>query len=548
MRVRDLPRLTHTVEVKTPSGRFYRWAGDEPDPANRPSGLRHSSTMPGGYEACDLTLPRLPGRNYPDLERLSTIRVLDAGGGIVWEGRLERAPRSSGDRVSVSPGAVGYQAHLEDDKSASMIYVDRDLSAWANDWTELRALRAGAFDIRTLSYQNDKGGVVFELPNTPVPAQALTEALYRAPAGTTIAAVEYAGTQSAIPAGYRAADVNFADNEADMHSGGGTYQRVLVTLDGTLRTAQPTTPRRNASLTFYANGAGATPAVGAQRTWSKLAVYGDHGLTRRAVAGETAGLYASDIVAHAVGTWAPLLNVTEGPDGTIQPTTFVIPHAVHRDLTTAAEIVRQALRYGLQDWAVWDNRTFVMHDRGARGRNWRARVGPAQLEETGSSVERLWNSVIVQYQDVDGTTRTVGPPGSGADSTSTDLEDADPENPANILGIRRRDLLTMGISTPAAATEIGRRFLQETKQLDRSGRARFVGHVEDDRGVTHPYSHVRAGDTVTFVDSGDTSARRIVKADHDDDAKTCAVDLDAPPEGLQATLERLGVVLTPLGL
>ena len=197
---------------------------------------------------------------------------------------------------------------------------------------------------------------------------------------------------------------------------------------------------------------------------------------------------------------------------------------------------------------MWEDLTFWWHDRGARGRQWRARTGPSQLEETGPQVERIWESVIVQYQDVDGSTTTVGPVGSGADTETDDLKDDDPDNPANKLGITRRDLLVMGIGTAASATEVGRRFLEESRLLDSSGRARLVGHVQDSHGVMHPYSHVRAGDTISFVDSSDTSYRRIVRTDKTRDDRSCSIDLDAPPEGLAALLERLGVVLVPLGV
>jgi hypothetical protein len=197
---------------------------------------------------------------------------------------------------------------------------------------------------------------------------------------------------------------------------------------------------------------------------------------------------------------------------------------------------------------VWEGPLFWLHDRNARGNKWRARVGPTQLEETGPQVDRLWNSIIVQYQDVDGSTRTVGPTGSGADTESAYLVDDDPENPATKAGITRRDLLTMGVSTPEGAIEVGRRFLEQSKVLDSSGRARIVGHVQDERGVWHPYSHVRAGDQISFVDASDSSYRRIVKTDKSRSDRTCSIDLDAPPEGLQSLLERLGVVLVPLGL
>ena len=63
-----------------------------------------------------------------------------------------------------------------------------------------------------------------------------------------------------------------------------------------------------------------------------------------------------------------------------------------------------------------------------------------------SRVERLYESVIVQYQDVDGSTRTVGPPGSGANVEDAGLADDDTDNPAVRLGITKRALLTMGVA------------------------------------------------------------------------------------------------------
>ena len=258
-----------------------------------------------------------------------------------------------------------------------------------------------------------------------------------------------------------------------------------------------------------------------------------------------AGFFDSDLIGYALTRWCPMLNYT--PD-TLTPSGFVIPHFVYLDPTTVSELVRGATRFDLRDWAVWDDQTFWLHDRGARGRSWRANVGPAQLEETGPQVDRLWNGILVAYQDVDGTTRTVGPVGSGADTETSDLVDMDPENPANELGIRRWDMLTMGTSTPEGATKVGQRFLDESKVLDSSGRAVLVGHVRDDRGVLRPYSHIRSGDTIVFPDASDTSARRVVRTEKSRDERSCSVDIDSPPEGLQALLERLDVSLVSLGL
>jgi hypothetical protein len=70
-----------------------------------------------------------------------------------------------------------------------------------------------------------------------------------------------------------------------------------------------------------------------------------------------------------------------------------------------------------------------------------------------------------------------------------------------------------------------------------------VGYITDDKGITHPASAVRAGDQIAFVDAADTSYRRIVHTSFDYDSRTNSLDLDSPPEGMDALLERLGVSL-----
>ena len=519
---------------------MYRWGSDEPRAENVPDGLRFSDTAPGGFESLDCTLARKPGTDYADLERLSTLRVLGAGGDVAWEGRLERAPRTSGQTMGVSPSAVGWQAHLDDDKSAAVIFIDRDMNHWADAPLTRRAQLAvtgvGGGKIPV----SRTGGIVWEVPAEALSAAEETDLVYDAGPGVKVARLDYRGvrTGASWAGSFQAPFVFSSDDDAFVT--GVTF--ASLTLDNAGHPATALTARRYLMLTARTTSA-VTPAAGHQQRFDVLNVIGDHGLTMPASSIDGfGGVLASDAVAYAVDRWAPLLTTSVGPS------MFVVPHLVFREPTTAAEIVRQATRYGLQDWAVWEDKTFHWHERGARGRRWRARIGPAQLEETGPQVDRLWESSIVQYQDVDGSTRTVGPPGSGADTEDAVLKDDDPENPANKLGIIRRDLLTMGVSTAAGATEIGRRFLEQTKLLDSSGRARIVGHVMDDRGVMHPYWRVRAGDYISFVDSASTGYRRIVRSEKSTSDRSCTIDLDAPPDGLAALLERLGVGLVSLGL
>lgn len=549
--VRELPPLRLHLDVQVSSGRHYRWGEDEPRAENIPSGLRFSDTMPGGFESLDVTLARKPAVNYSDLERLSTIRVLGAGGDVAWDGRLERVPKVSGDQMAISPSAVGWQAHLEDDKSASMVFVDRDLGRWTNTSNaRMASLYAagnkpqGSWEIRP-----DQVGAepaLYESLPSPWPASIIVEPLYDSGPGNAIGRIRgvCSTTDGAITA---FSDANYLIN-AELRTtevtAGDTYNARAAGSGVAFDLVATTFTRRFAHLVFLYSVAYAGDDIARVIKWTNLRVFGAHQLPVAGTAPND-GLYASDMVIYAVNRWAPLLSVTPS---TVFASSFVVPHATFYDATTAGEIVRQVTRFGLQDWAVWEDLTFWWHDRGTQGRKWRARVGPSQLEETGPQVERIWESVVVQYQDVDGSTRTVGPVGSGADTETDDLKDNDPENPANLLGITRRDLLVMGIGTAASATEIGRRFLEESKVLNTSGVAKIVGHIEDDRGVNHPYWRVRAGDTISFVDAADTSYRRIVRTDKSGSDRTCSIDLDSPPEGLQALLERLGVVLVSLGI
>jgi hypothetical protein len=561
--VREKPPLRLSALLTDPSGRTTRWGADEPSAENVPNGLSFSTTMPGGFESANCSLPRKPGVAYADLTPFANWRIQGAGGECAWEGQLRDTPRSSGNDRAVTPRGAGYQAHLDDDKSARMIYVDQDLNGWheASVQRRINVIGSGANPhAPSVAQDETTGEPSLELAmEEPWSASAFPqpEGWYDAK-GIAIGSLYYAWKKTSN-LGAADASLGYVANLSD--------DDILTSHDETanLRAAGPGTGTLSATTgtrTFVRVRLNYTAAVSSTANrryavyWTKLAVYGDHGLTKRgdASATEAQGLYASDVIAHALRTWAPLITFTEGSTGTLTPTSFVIPQLEFRDPTTVSQIISGANRFHLRDWAIWEGQragqpTFYYHDRGARGKAWRARIRPAELEETGQSADRVWNGILVRFNDVSGESRTVGPTGSGANTEDTALEDSDPLNPANQKGIRRWDVLDMGgVSTPAGAIEVGRRFLEEANQLDTSGQARLVGYVEDDRGVIHPAWKVRAGDTIAFTDASDRSARRIVKTNYDAATCTCSVDLDAPPEGLDALLERLQATLIPLGL
>ena len=553
--VREKPPLRLAHDIELPNGRHVRWGEDEANPANVPSGYSHASVIPGGYDTAQATLPRKPGLDYGDTQGYATWKTYGAGGEVVSETRLERAPRASGEQVSVSPEGIGWKAHLEDNKTAQMIFVDRDLGRWG-DASRARQVRLYGITHRHEGFSTAPDSTLPSLQTAfdgPLDGgyTKRAEAWFDAGAGNRVATIYWDWNEAAGSVVLADALWNWMIGMADADDPttvGGDENTGDLRTQGRTGYYSPATARRYAFLWLVYNS---TPALDDGKRyiidWRNVAVYGDHDLPRYGP--DPGGLLASDIVPYALSRWAPLLNYGTGANGTISPSSFVIPHISFPEPTTVLDMVTQSIRFGLPDWAVWDDRTFYLHPRGARGRKWMLRVGPGQLQETGQAMDRVWNGILVRYQDVDGTTKVVGPPGSGVDVEDAVLQVTDPLNPANLAGIPRIDMLDMGkVSVPGAAIEVGRIFLEQANQLDRSGQAVVVGYAMDDRGILRPASQIKAGDTAPFVDASDSSERRIVRVQYDHPTRTASLDLDAPPEAMDALLERLGVELVRLGI
>ena len=557
--VRELPPLRLHATVDTPDGNHFRWGPDERNPANVVSGITFSTTMPGGFDQASVSLPRKPTITYQDMQELATVRIRGAGDRIAWEGRMETQPQSSGDQMTITPGLVGWQSHLDDDSSARMIYLDIDLTQWQDPTVNRQSF------INSIAADLESGGqTVLPDPNSGQPALSTqmtstwsrphyAEAWYDAH-GIQLKSLYYAwkrGSADMDPAQanwtwfpYLSTDDNASafDSPGNLRAAGPGQGIVSAT----------TSNRKWAALQLLFSAAlTAFDGFIFPIYWTFLGVVGNHNVPIQGTLTATGGIgvLASDVEAHAVATWAPKIGFTTGQSGSITPSKFVIPQMTFTDPTTTSAIIKAAVQYELRDWAVWEGPTYYSNALGARGHKWQARTRDAQLQETGPQVSRIFNGVIVSYADVTGITRTVGPPGAVVDVTNGSLADPDPTNVATESGIRRWALLQMnGTSTPASAINTGSAFLAQQKLLDTSGQASLVGHVYDDFGIAWPAYMVRAGDQIMFVDAAQPSYRRIVSTSYDDSSKTNVLQLDAPPDGMTALLERLSVVLMPWGL
>ncbi len=561
VRIFEPPPLRESWKLTTPSGRRFRWAEDEPKAENVPFNASYSSSMQGGYKDASVTLPRKPEVDYADLERGSRLEVFTCGH-RVGQYRLDRAPRASGDQIAITPQAVGYIAALEDDKSAAEIFVDRDMSGWG----EPSARRIAAWTAAQVNLNAQSSLLAAGDPSgASVPALSHAWSHINNFTATSPDVAESWYDSGGVELGRLTLDfvnvkgigVGDADWENSPYAAPddtGSPIDQLADFNGTSSADQAFTIAAARYFLFLRDYYTVNQNADGnwEAHWQNIAVWGRHGLTPQGSM-PNEGVLASDVIAYALGKWVPGVKFTTGPSGTIRPSTYVIPHLVFKDRGTAGDMYRGADAFELSDFAIWDGPdgepTAYYAARGTFGRKWRARVREARLQETGPQMDRVWNGVLVRWQDVDGTTKVVGPTGSDCQITSDSLLDTDPLNPANQLGIRKWTMLDMQeVALFTDAIRAGQRFLEESSALDSSGQATIVGYVMDSGGRVFPHTHIRAGDEISFIDASDTSYRRIVNVQHERPTRSSQLDLDSPPDSLQQILARLRVSLIGAGM
>jgi hypothetical protein len=530
------------LSVTHADGRVTRWGYDEVDAGAIPSDLQFSTAMPGGFRDLSCSLLRRIDLDYPDQALFDNVRAYGPGNQTAWDGRFTQFPRSHGQGFSVTPGAVGWSAHLKDDPSFREVYVDRSLTGWqppSQAWKQgLITSNYNLTDPSTVP-ESVTGPAALQLSTIDVwasPSKPYSAATYDAGEGSTIASVYYDIALSTNLLNTllisSAANTDAASSESSSN----------LFLSNTSGNFTPTTPRQvmRWELLHSATPGGASGTLFVY--WiRRLAVFGGHGLTVRGTVPDQ-GYYASDIIADIVSRAAPLLS-TDG----VEQTDFVVPHAVFSDPITAEDALTLINSYHLWEWGVYDDRVFFYRPPDTERLVWEARLDKgAFLDLEGDTAEQVFNGVYVSYQDAVGQRRTIGPTGASANATSSLLEDTSETNPVNAHGIPRR-WARLEISQPtteAGAEQLGYVWLREHSLPQRRGNLTLTGSVMHPTEGEVPAWRPRAGDSVKITDGGvSDTPRRIISTSYNHGTRSISLSLDNTSLKLDAILERMGIGL-----
>lgn len=525
------PPLGLSVVMRGPGGAETTWWSGSPRPGERPSGINFRTERGTGFVDASCVLSRDIRGEYVDLGLLDEGVFVSDTGDIAYEGALQQTPRTLDSAHSITPAFAGHMA-LAQDRPFSEAYCDTQFSSWGDmPFNEKARLLADTVDIATISWAVD-GGLVAALPNQALGARVAAETWYEAPEGVLIGAVEYVGSDIAMPGGWEAPTLRAYD--IDSNTGADAYAE---TFDGTVHARDLATPRRYLFWTVWSAGVGATPASGAGRHISKIAAYGAHQLTRRANSpGSPSGLWLTDILLDIARRFTPQLD-TSG----VKTNRTLIEHAVY-----VSQLPHDAWldlnKYAGWELAVWEHKRLTYQQADLTDYDWEVRLSDPGVTTTlqGDDATNLRNGIVVQFTEAgSGKTRTLTP------DDYPDLRDDAVENPANAWG-RQKWGPPYQLSAPCSeemALFAGRQKLAEDNQPREAGEIGVTGHVRDRAGHWQPVHKVRAGQTIAITDFPNARPRLIADTAYTHDGYQLRAGVDSTLNDVETFLDLYGAAL-----
>lgn len=378
--------------------------------------LTFRSTVPGGYASASISLDR-PLSSQPDeVGYFGRLVVSDSRhGGVVWDGQLEDPGRTAGDDGEVwQLTAIGPASHTRD-RTAPIVYVDRDLQALIpadNATPGAKASvgsdpgdAAGSRQALVLQFPQGLGvtnGVsraVLRYDRIRQSAQKIGRVNYTWDAGATDA--QFTIRALARTDGSLAASDTIRSDTLNV-GGGGASGRVVVT--------NWTNGRNGIDWQLLA---GVTGTITTDVCWASV-----FDVAVRAMLLDKAGveitsystdtILASEVVADLLGR---LLPGFDGANASIATTSYAIEQLAYPDGVTPAKVLEDLmLLEPAFFWAAWERNPLTGRNR-FEWSPWPTAVRYEADTDDGfrspGSAAELYNSVLVRYRDPAGEIRTV---------------------------------------------------------------------------------------------------------------------------------------------
>jgi hypothetical protein len=555
----SLPEVRLAIAIEPPDSETITIGPDELEADRTLTSISYQTELPGGFGPGDFTVPHPPGAPQPKTWLLGGVRVYDADTDqTYYEGRITNVS-SDTESATTSIETEGWAKHMSDDTTAREIFIDSDISKWGEPSIDRRIevlsvnyLWTTAVSAGLQGVSGTTGvGLLFSFTTKSAGFNCIGESWYY---GDGVSIGTIMADFKALGAGE---DTRFVDQlglmDKDSIAGGGfdlgKDLNQVSTTKTELKTAAST--RKYALITgeFIEPGSAFT-FTNNDRAWLNIKVIGQHGLTVRGT-WPNVGFFVSDMAPYAIGRWAPLLSYTTGPEGSIETTTFAVPHSVFTDEGTVTAMLEAWSLFGGQtdeplQWGVYEDKRVFLCQAKRFGRVWRVRQDQtAKSQEQGADASERINGVRIVYDRGDGRPRSVGPVGSQSTIETDDLIDTNPANPANADGSRHWVTYNAGTMNDEQAKLVAGLILMKSTEERWRGSITIEGWGYDESGAPIAAGLARAGDWVVVEDDddGDTALRQMRNTSFDGGSKVANCSVGAPPDELSVLLAKAGVAL-----
>jgi hypothetical protein len=525
-------------------GGSERFGPDERDAERRLIRASFATQNPGGFGDGTLVVARPRIVSALDAQRFASGRFYGPGNRTAYEGRVRGIPRVGANEIEIQ--FEGWINHADDDVFCE-IFVDPDLGAWGEPSTQRRINLFNASPRRKHSGSvevtpDQSGSPALSLTQdrlfTDANQRARTEAWLDA-LGIELGSIYYSYGPDVDLGGFDSL-LHLSDDDLGTNTDA-TANLATTTSTGTLSASGVA---KKFAIIWLERTANATADGEWKALWKLLVRYGAHGLTKRGTESATTwkGFYVPDMIAHALRKGAPLLNFTEGPDGSIEPASFPVPNAKFTDVgNTVRKTVETLNLYGgdglvPNDFGVYEDREFFWRTPGSHGLSWRLRkdvnVVPSDEGPGGDPV----NAAVVTYTDGARAEHTLYP------EDDARLLDTDPDNPVNAAGIPRKVLpVQAGLTSEEGAARISQLSMEEANRDERQGSLVVTGPVRTADGAEYPPWRVRACDHSGIEEDVEVPDARILTTDYTHDANTRRLtgSVGAAPHRVEVLLAQL---------